>query len=98
MEINIYKKDKNVHHIALKGHANSKIVCASISSILISHLNCILAFDENAIEYKEQENLVTVSILKYDNTTITILENMLNMFNELKEGFPQDIQTNIVHM
>ena len=45
MKIKILKENNKLQSVIFQGHANSKIVCAAISAILISHLNCILAFD-----------------------------------------------------
>ena len=74
-----------------QGHANSKIVCAAISAILISHLNCILAFDEDAIEYKEEKDLVTVNFIKDNNYLSVIIKNLIRMIKEMQEGYPKDI-------
>ena len=74
-----------------QGHATSKIVCAAISAILISHLNCILAFDEDAIEYKEEKDLVIVNFIKDNDYLSVIIKNLMRMIKEMQEGYPKDI-------
>lgn len=91
MKIKILKENNKFQSVIFQGHANSKIVCAAISAILISHLNCILAFDENAIEYKEEKDLVTVNFIKDNNYLSVIIKNLIRMIKEMQEGYPKDI-------
>ena len=91
MKIKILKENNKFQSVIFQGHANSKIVCAAISAILISHLNCILAFDENAIEYKEEKDLVTVNFIKNNNYLSVIIKNLIRMIKEMQEGYPKDI-------
>lgn len=91
MKIKILKENNKFQSVIFQGHANSKIVCAAISAILISHLNCILAFDENAIEYKEEKDLVTVNFIKDNNYLSVIIKNLMRMIKEMQEGYPKEI-------
>lgn len=91
MKIKILKENNKFQSVIFQGHANSKIVCAAISAILISHLNCILAFDENAIEYKEEKDLVTVNFIKNNNYLSVIIKNLMRMIKEMQEGYPKEI-------
>lgn len=91
MKIKILKENNKFQSVIFQGHANSKIVCAAISAILISHLNCILAFDENAIEYKEEKDLVTVNFIKDNNYLSVIIKNLIRMIKEMQEGYPKEI-------
>lgn len=91
MKIKILKENNKFQSVIFQGHANSKIVCAAISAILISHLNCILAFDENAIEYKEEKDLITVNFIKNNNYLSVIIKNLIRMIKEMQEGYPKDI-------
>lgn len=91
MKIKILKENNKFQSVIFQGHANSKIVCVAISAILISHLNCILAFDENAIEYKEEKDLVTVNFIKNNNYLSVIIKNLMRMIKEMQEGYPKEI-------
>ena len=91
MKIKILKENNKFQSVIFQGHTNSKIVCAAISAILISHLNCILAFDKDAIEYKEEKDLVTVNFIKDNDYLSVIIKNLIRMIKEMQEGYPKDI-------
>lgn len=91
MKIKILKENNKLQSMIFQGHATNKIVCAAISAILISHLNCILAFDEEAIEYKEEKDLVTVNFIKDNDYLSIIIKNLIRMIKEMQEGYPKDI-------
>lgn len=91
MKIKILKENNKLQSMIFQGHATSQIVCAAISAILISHLNCILAFDEDAIEYKEEKDLVTVNFIKDNDYLSVIIKNLIRMIKEMQEGYPKDI-------
>ena len=83
--------------ITIAGHAEydeygKDIVCSSVSSIVITSVNAILMFDENSIEYKAKEGLVTINILDSKETTKKLLDNMLNMLSELSNDYPKNIK------
>jgi len=90
------KKEKNqIKEIILKGHAmyddyGKDIVCAGVSSILTTTVNGILAFDEKAICY-EQKNDFILKILKQDEITSKLIQNMLSLFQELEVTYPKNI-------
>ena len=61
-----FDKDK----ISIKGHSGydvigKDIVCASVSSIVITSINAIIRIDEKAISYKQDEGFIEINILKH---------------------------------
>ena len=82
--------------ITIKGHANYSdsldIVCASCSSIMYTTVNAILRFNEKAINYNDDGNLVTIDIISKDNITETLIINMLSLFTELSSKYPKNIK------
>ena len=67
IKVSINKSDKVVNNIIINGHANfdeygKDIVCASVSSIVITSINAILRIDEKAINYQEKEGLVIIKL------------------------------------
>lgn len=92
MIINIFKNENNQITLIFKGHAKSNIVCAAASTLLIASANCMLSFDQKSIDYKENKDTVTMTILTNNNIIITILKNMIEMFQEISIEFPNDIQ------
>ena len=91
--IRINKEDKQ---ITIEGHANfsetNDIVCASVSSIMYTTVNAILNFDENAIRFTDDSKKVVIEILKNDDTTTKLIDNMMLMYNSLKEKYPSNIE------
>ena len=87
------KKD----NIKISGHAGygvkgTDIVCASVSSIVITSLNAILRIDENAISYVEDEGFIEVNILKHDKYIDIIIDNMISMLEELEKQYKKNIR------
>ncbi len=93
--IKILKENKSVKQIVLSGHAmyddfGKDIVCAGVSSILTTSVNAILAFDEQAILYEQKECFV-LKVLKEDEITCKLIDNMIHLFYELQESYPKNI-------
>lgn len=83
--------------IIISGHADydtfgKDIVCSSISSIVTTTVNAILAFDKKAIKYSVKKGLVKIEVIKNDDTTKTLLDNMINLFIELTRQYPDNIK------
>ena len=88
------KVDKNI--IIISGHANNDeygkdIVCASVSSIVYTTINGILNIDSSAIKYKDDKELV-IGIIKNDNITNKLIENMMVLLQELANEYPKCIK------
>jgi uncharacterized protein YsxB (DUF464 family) len=85
------------NEITVSGHANyddygKDIVCASVSSLVISTVNAILKFDEKAISYQEKKDLLVINILKKDEITAKLIGNMIDMLKELEDQYPENIK------
>ncbi len=97
--IKITSKENNgvIEEIIIKGHAcndvsGKDIICASVSSIVITTINAIIRFDEKAVFYEEKTGFIKINNLKKDNKTNTLLINMLNLLAELVTKYPKNIQ------
>lgn len=95
IKIHLKKENESIKQITLKGHAmyddyGKDIVCAGVSSILTTTVNAILLFDEKAIAFEEKKDFV-LTILKKDEITEKLIQNMLNLFQELEESYPKNI-------
>lgn len=83
--------------ISITGHAKyadygKDIVCASVSSLVISTINAILKFNEKAISYEEEADKLVINILKKDEITIKLIGNMLDMLKELSVQYPKNVK------
>ena len=88
------KVSKN--QITIKGHANyaehgQDIVCAAVSSIVTTSINACLSLDGSSIKYEENEGLVIIDILNDSETTIKLINNMINMLTELANTYKKNI-------
>ena len=87
---------KDLKQITIKGHAGydeygKDIVCAAVSSIVTTSVNACLSLDESAIKYQESEGLVIIDVLKTSETTIKLIDNMINMLNDLAKDYKKNI-------
>ena len=95
IKISIKEENKRIKKVEIKGHAlyddyGKDIVCAAVSSIVITTVNAILSIDKDAIKYDEKVFLIEV--LKDDEVVDKLLVNMINMLKELSEEYPKNIK------
>ena len=95
IKVRISKKDNVIQSIHCKGHAmyddyGKDIVCASFSTMIITTINAILTFDQNAISYTDNNGLKIINIKK-DNITNNLLNNLVNMIYELRDNYNKNI-------
>ncbi len=93
------KVDIKKNHIEIKGHAmyddfGKDIVCASVSTIVITTVNAILRFDENAIKYEQKDGYLSIDILKNTKETDTLILNMIELLKELELQYKKNIKIN----
>ena len=92
--IKVYREQNK---IIIKGHADyddygKDIVCASVSSIVITTVNAILEIDRDAVVYKEEKDILTIELLKQDEIIIKLINNMINLLKELSNNYPKNIK------
>jgi len=92
--IKVYREQNK---IIIKGHADyddygKDIVCASVSSIVITTVNAILEIDRGAVIYKEEKDILTIELLKQDEIIIKLINNMINLLKELSNNYPKNIK------
>ena len=88
---------KNGSKILIQGHAmyddyGKDIVCSSVSSIVITTVNGILAINQNAIKFKEKDACIEIEIQSHDNITMKLINNMIDLLTELSNDYPKNIQ------
>lgn len=82
--------------IIISGHANFEdygkdIVCASVSSIVITTVNAILRYNNKAIKYTNDKELI-IEILEKDEIINILITNMLELLKELEKQYPKNIR------
>ena len=83
--------------IEVSGHAyfddiGEDIVCASVSSIVITTINAIIEIDEDAILYEDLDNKILIEILKEDEIVMKLINNMVFMLEGLEKDYPKNIK------
>ena len=83
--------------IEIKGHANyddygKDIVCASVSSIVITTINAIIEFDPESIYYEDLNNRILIEKLKDDDITNKLINNMIELLEELEKDYKKNIK------
>lgn len=83
--------------ITIKGHAGyaeagKDIVCASVSAVIMTTLNAILAFDENTIRYENGEGLFKLDMIEDDKTTRILMDNMIEVLTNIEVHYPKNIK------
>lgn len=91
------KVEMENNKIEIKGHANyddygKDIVCASVSSIVITTINAIIEFDPESIYYEEKNNRILIEKLKDDNITNKLINNMIELLEELEKSYTDNIK------
>ena len=84
IKINI---NKNI--ITFKGHSLPGI-CAAVSSVMYTTMNAILKYDETSVEYKDENDIVTIKIIKHDKIVELLIINMIDMLNDIHSDYGDD--------
>lgn len=87
----------NDKKIIITGHADYEeygkdIVCASVSSIVITSVNAALKLEEKSLEYVEKTDKLTINILSSNKSILIIMENMIELLEELSLTYKKNIK------
>ena len=85
------------NNILILGHANfdkygQDIVCAAASSIVITSIEAIAKFNEQAVDIKQSDYKLEIIINEKDDITNKLLENMISCLKELELKYPKNIK------
>ena len=83
--------------IEISGHANyaeygKDIVCASVSSIVTTVVNCIMVLDRDSIEYQDDGKKIIITNIKDNNNTNLLLNTMFEMLKDLENQYKENIK------
>ena len=92
IKVNI-KKDE----ITIKGHARyseygTDIVCASVSSIVGTIVNCIMNIDRDSIIYSDDGKVMTIKVIKDNSVVNTIISTMIELLKDLERQYKENIK------
>ena len=94
IKISIKYEENKIKEVLIKGHAlyddyGKDIVCADVSSIVITTVNAILSINKDSITFDES---VMIKVIKNDEITDKLLINMINLLKELEHDYPNNIK------
>lgn len=90
-----------IESISITGHANfdiygKDIVCASVSSIVITSVNAVLRLKNDSINY-DNSNGLSINILNHNDITDTLIDNMVSLLKDLEKQYKKNITIKEVH-
>lgn len=96
IKVILTKKYDNVNKVIINGHAGyddfgKDIVCAAVSSTVITTINILLSLDNQSISYNDSRGLI-IEVLKNDMTTKKIINVLISNLYELEKAYPKNIQ------
>ncbi len=97
VSVSIEKKENLITKITISGHSDydergKDIVCASVSSIVITTINGILSIDCDALNYLDSDGFIKVEILKHTDVIDILIQNMVNLLRELETDYDKYIK------
>jgi len=96
IKVKISKNNNYIYELEVKGHSGydtlgKDIVCASVSTMVITSINNILSL-ENTISYEESSGKVIIRVIENTDINQKILNNLIRMLDELKNQYPKNIE------
>lgn len=95
IKVLVSKNKDGIRHIKISGHAGydeygRDIVCSAVSSVVTTSINAILSFEET-IQFIEKESNLEITVLKQDEITKKLLDNMINLLKEIEKQYKKNI-------
>ena len=92
--IKIIKKNKVIE---ISGHAGydefgKDIVCASVSSVIMTTVNSIMNIDNSSISYIDDGNKIIIERLNDNEVVDKLLNTMILILKDLEEQYKENIK------
>lgn len=92
------KKTSTEDTIIINGHSGydvegHDIVCAGVSSIVITTVNAIIRYNEKLIQYESNSGYVKIQV-KHNEIVDLLIENMISLLKEMEEKYKKYIKIN----
>lgn len=97
IKINIKQVNNKINTIEVKGHASydesgKDIVCASVSSIIITTINGLVNLKETGFEYEENDGYVKIVIIEDTKEINALISNMISLLKDLEKQYSKYIK------
>lgn len=99
IKVKIYEKENQINKVVIKGHAGYDrggfdIVCASVSSIVITTINAMVRYDISSINYEEKDGFVSICVINHNKVIDLLIDNMLDLLGNLEQQYQNYIKLN----
>ena len=96
IKIKLLGDNNRIKKVIIRGHAlyddfGKDIVCAAVSSCVITSINACLSINENSLSYDNNDGL-EIELNKDNDITNIIIENMISNLKELEKAYPKNLR------
>ena len=97
IKVEIIRNNNNIKKISILGHAmydeyGKDIVCASVSTLVISTVNNILSINDKTIRVEQSDSKIIIEYILKDNIIDILINNMISNLNTLANNYPKNIK------
>lgn len=92
IKVNISKNKIEIHGHAMYDDFGKDIVCAGVSSIVITSINAILTFNKDYLNYESNKDNFIIYINNHNEIVDNLINNMINMLQQIQEDYPKNIK------
>ena len=97
IKVSVTKKNQQIQEVSIQGHAmyddfGKDIVCAAVSSCVITTVNGILEIDKDWILAKQDSKGVLIKVQNSSDVCQTLLANMISLLEELHDQYPKNLK------
>lgn len=97
IKVSVTKKNQQIQEVSIRGHAmyddfGKDIVCAAVSSCVITTVNGILEIDKDWILAKQDSKGVLIQVQNSSDVCQLLLANMISLLEELHDQYPKNLK------
>ena len=97
IKVSVTKRNQQIQEVSIQGHAmyddfGKDIVCAAVSSCVITTVNGILEIDKDWILAKQDSKGVLIQVQNSSDVCQTLLANMISLLEELHDQYPKNLK------
>lgn len=96
IKVKVNRDNDKIVSVSITGHSNydeygKDIVCAAVSSIVITTVNAIIKIDKECIDFIQSDDL-NIKVIKHTEVTDTLIQNMIDLLIELRSQYKENIK------
>lgn len=97
IKVKVLSEKGKLKQISILDHAmydqyGKDIVCAAVSSTVITTVNGIMKIDSSLIDFEQKQDELVIRVLKDNKTSDILLKNMLSLLEELETQYTENIK------